>query len=58
MIRNFLVKNYLFHRTVLPILFPLHITSIRQSGIVVKRFEPVCRISENEGVLHQDKRST
>ena len=46
------------HRVVLPLLFPLHLTSIRRTGTITQRPEPMCRVSEDDRVLHQNQRTS
>ena len=37
------------------VLFPLHLTSIRDTRAFAQRLEPMCRVSEDDRVLHQDQ---
>jgi hypothetical protein len=51
-------ETHPLHRTFLPLLFPLHISSIRGSRITAKRFEPLCGISENYRFFHKEQGTT
>ena len=40
------------------LLFPLHLTSIRRARAIAQRSEPICGVSEDGRVLHQNQRTT
>ena len=50
--------NSPLHRTVFPILFPLHLTSIQYTRAIAQRPESMCGVSENDRILHQDQRTS
>ena len=35
-----------------PLLFPLHLTSIRRTGTFAQRPQPICRVSKDDRILH------
>ena len=39
------------------LLFPLHLPSIRDTRAIAQRPEPICGVSEDDRVLHQNQRT-
>lgn len=58
LLRGGVLRNSPLHRTVLPLLFPLHLTSIRNTRAIAQRPQPMCGVSEDDRVFHQDQRTT
>ena len=54
LLRGRVFRDAPLHRTVLPLLLPLHLTSTRRTGAIAQRLESMCRISENDGFLYKE----
>ena len=54
LLRGGVLRDSPLHRTVLPLLLPLHLASIRDTRAIAQRLKPMRGVSEGNRVLHQD----
>ena len=55
LLRGRVLRDSPLHRTVLPLLFPLHLSSIRDTRAIAQRPQSMCGVSEDDRVLHQNQ---